>query len=85
MTLVQARVSHSDAERLDADARALGLPNRSEAIREGLRLLHRRAQRAALAREYDDFYAVAGAPISDIAAIGDLVAADTLSPDRARR
>lgn len=77
MTLVQARVSQEDASRLDADARTLGLTSRSEAIREGLKLLHRRARLSALARDYDDFYGVGvEAPTSDLAAIGDHIAAD---------
>lgn len=84
MTLVQARVSEADAHRLDADARALGLTNRSEAIREGLRLLHGRARHAALARDYDTFYGTAGqAPVSDVAAIGDQIAAAAITGEPA--
>lgn len=84
MTLVQARVPEADARRLDADAGALGLANRSEAIREGLRLLHQRARHAALARDYDTFYGTGvQAPISDVTTIGDQIAAETVSGERA--
>lgn len=76
LTLVQARVTEADAGRLDADASALGLANRSEAIREAMRLLHRRARHAVLAQDYDTFYGkVEQVPVSDVAAIGDRVAA----------
>jgi Arc/MetJ-type ribon-helix-helix transcriptional regulator len=78
MTLVQARVSRADAQRLDDDAGELGLASRSEAVREGLRLLHRRARDAALAREYDEFYG-GEAPLSDVTAAGDHIAAGTIA------
>ena len=82
MTLVQARVSEDDAHRLDTDARALGLANRSEGIREGLRLLHSRARDVALAQDYDIFYgAGVHAPVSDVSAIGDRIAAEVLTDD----
>lgn len=81
-TLVQARLPVADAQRLDDDARALGLPNRSAAIREGLRLLHRKARQEALAHDYDTFYGGAGVPPSDVATIGDQVAADSMTRDR---
>lgn len=75
MMLVQARVPEAHARRLDADAQALGLTNRSEAIREAMRLLHRHARHAVLARDYDTFYGKdSGAPLSDVSAIGDEVA-----------
>lgn len=84
MTMVQARVPESDARRLDADARALGLTNRSEAIREGLRLLHRRARDAALARDYDTFYGIdVQARVSDVAAIGDQIAGESITGEPA--
>lgn len=82
MTLVQARVPEDDARRLDHDMRALGLSSRSEALREGLRLLHRRARHAALAHDYDNFYGTGKqAPVSDVTAWGDQIAADTMSDD----
>ena len=80
MTIVQARVPEADARRLDADADALGLTNRSEGIREGLRLLHQRARHAALARDYDTFYGPGvQAPVGDVAAIGDRVATGSIA------
>ncbi len=81
-TLVQARVSEADAHQLDTDAHLLGLPNRSEAVREGLRLLHRRARHAALAHDYDTFYGSnAETPVSDVAALGELIAAEALTSE----
>lgn len=78
--IVQARLSHEDANKLDADRQVLGLRTRSDAIREGLRLLHRKARQVALGREYDTFYGAGGqAPVSDIAAAGDAIAAETMS------
>jgi len=80
MTLVQARISWTDATQLDADAEVLGLVNRSDAVRAGLRLLHRRARHTALAREYDDFYGSgAEAPVGETVTVGDQIAADTLA------
>lgn len=79
MTVIQARLSEQDARQVDQDAQTLGLRNRSEAVRAGLRLLHRRAAQQALAREYDDFYGAGSeAPISDVTSIGDQLAADTM-------
>lgn len=80
MTLVQARVSDADARQLDADVHALGLASRSEALREGLRLLHRRARHAAVARDYDNFYGTGvQAPVSDVTVIGDQIAAEAIT------
>lgn len=79
MTLVQARVPEADAQQLDTDANLLGLSSRSEAVREGLRLLHRRARHAALAHDYDTFYGTdVTAPGGDIATVGEQVATETL-------
>lgn len=81
MTIVQARLSEHDARQVDQDAQALGLRNRSEAVRAGLRLLHRKAAHAALGREYDEFYgAGTEAPVSDVTNIGDQLAAEMMSP-----
>jgi len=77
-TIVQARVFSAEAHQLDADLVTLGLRTRSDAIREGLRLLHREARQAALAQEYDLFYGTAEAPVSDVAAVGDRVAAEAM-------
>lgn len=76
-TLVQARLNAEFARQIDHHIAELGLRNRSEAVREGLRLLHRHATQAALAREYDEFYGGA-APVSDITAIGDEIAATAM-------
>lgn len=77
--LVQARVPAGVARQADEDAAVLGLPNRSAAVREGLRLLHRRARELALARDYDDFYQGEAAPVSDVTALGDQIAATTIA------
>ena len=77
--VVQARLSPEDAAQLDHDRKVLGLATRSDAVREGLRLLHKTARYAALAQEYDDFYgAGAQALMGGIAAYGDLVAAESM-------
>ncbi len=81
VTVVQARLTEDDARQVDHDAAVLGLRNRSEALREGLRLLHQRAGHADLAREYDAFYGTSEVPISDITAAGDQVAAEGMSTD----
>jgi Arc/MetJ-type ribon-helix-helix transcriptional regulator len=79
MTIVQARMAEADVRVLDADAGALGLPSRSAALREGLRLLHQRARHAALAGEYDEFYGPGAAvPMSEVAAAGDRVAVESM-------
>jgi hypothetical protein len=86
MTLVQARVPTDSAHQLDVDLRVLGLPNRSEAIRVALRLLHREARHAALAQDYDAFYGVEQpAPLSDVAAFGDVIAAEGIADGPAGR
>jgi hypothetical protein len=66
--VVQARISEAEAEMVQADALQLGLEGTSEAVREGLALLHRRAQLSALAQSYDDFYGGAPAPLTDVTA-----------------
>lgn len=79
-TLVQARLSAGHARQVDQDLASLGLKNRSEAVREGLRLLHRQAAHATLADEYDAFYGDAPAPVSEVTAQGAEIAAETMSP-----
>ena len=69
--VVQARISEVEAEMVQADALQLGLEGTSEAVREGLALLHRRAQVSALAQSYDDFYGGAPAPLTDVTAALD--------------
>jgi hypothetical protein len=66
--LVQARVPRETAAHVAADAEILGLEGVSDVIREGLRLVHRRAALVALAQQYDDFYGGEPAPISDATA-----------------
>jgi Arc/MetJ-type ribon-helix-helix transcriptional regulator len=80
-TIVQARLAPEDTAQIDADRAVLGLATRSDAIREGLRLLHQQARYVALAQDYDAFYGATEAPMSDIAAIGDLVAVDSMTPE----
>jgi hypothetical protein len=63
--LMQARVPHEMAAHVATDAKVLGLDGVSDVIREGLRLVHRRAELIALAKEYDDFYDGAPAPVSE--------------------
>lgn len=79
MTVVQARISARAVHQLDHDAESLGIGTRSEAVRAGLRLLHREARHAALAGEYDRFYGGEPAPVSDVAAIGEHIAADAIA------
>lgn len=86
ITLVQARVSQTVAKQLDEDSTVLGLANRSEAVREGLKLLHRKARKTALAADYDSFYGKDNeAPLSDLAAVGDQIAAESMADDHADR
>ena len=66
--MVQARISEAEAAVVQADALQLGLEGTSEAVREGLSLLHRRARLSALAQSYDDFYGGEPAPLSDVTA-----------------
>lgn len=63
--MVQARVPEHVLEQLSADAEALGLENTSEALREGIELLHRKAEQIRLAQSYDDFYGGAPAPVGE--------------------
>lgn len=65
---MQARVPNEMAAEVSADAAILGLDGASEAIREGLRLLHRKAQLVKVAAEYDEFYGGEPAPVSEATA-----------------
>jgi len=65
---MQARVPRETAVHVAADAEVLGLDGVSDVIREGLRLVHRRAALVGLAQEYDDFYGGEPAPVSDATA-----------------
>jgi hypothetical protein len=60
---MQARVDASFAsELLELDAPVLGLLGASALVREGLRLVHKRARELAVAAEYDKFYGGQPAP-----------------------
>lgn len=63
---MQARVDADfAAELLERDAPTLGLEGISALVREGLRLLHKRAREIAAAAEYDRFYGGRPAPLPD--------------------
>lgn len=63
---MQARVDANFAsELLELDAPALGLVGASAVVREGLRLVHKRARELAVAAEYDSFYGGQPAPPPD--------------------
>ena len=69
---MQARIDTSFARELVThDAAVLGLEGPSELVREGLRLVHRRAQEMDLASAYDEFYGGQAAPLPDGVAAGD--------------
>lgn len=61
---MQARIDAGFArELIEHDAAVLGLEGHSELVREGLRLLHRRARELDLAAAYDEFYPEGTAPL----------------------
>jgi hypothetical protein len=61
---MQARIEAAFARELvEHDAGVLGLEGPSELVREGLRLLHRRAREMDLAAAYDEFYSGEAAPL----------------------
>jgi hypothetical protein len=61
---MQARIDAGFARELvEHDAAVLGLEGPSELVREGLRMLHRRAREMELAAAYDEFYAGGTAPL----------------------
>jgi hypothetical protein len=61
---MQARIDVGFARELvEHDAAVLGLEGPSELVREGLRLLHRRASEMDLAAAYDEFYDGGTAPL----------------------
>ncbi|MGN6687396.1 MAG: hypothetical protein ACTHK1_07655 [Actinomycetales bacterium] len=64
--VLQARVPRELADAVARDLPVLGLAGTSEAVREGLELLHRRAEQVRLAQAYDDFYGHAPAPLTDV-------------------
>lgn len=63
----QTRLSREAAATYEADLETLGL-DRSEALRRGLRLLHREALETRMAREVEEFYGGERAPLSDVTA-----------------
>jgi hypothetical protein len=61
---IQARIDAAlFRELVGHDAAVLGLDGPSELVREGLRLLHRRAREMDLAAAYDEFYGGEAAPL----------------------
>jgi hypothetical protein len=57
-------------ELIGEDARVLGLETASAIVREGLRLVHKRARELAMANEYAKFYDGQPAPLPEgVAAI----------------
>jgi hypothetical protein len=63
---VQARVDADlYRELVEHDAPVLGINGTSALVREGLRLLHKRARELAMAQEYDKFYGGEQAPVPD--------------------
>jgi hypothetical protein len=52
----QARIERDFAQQLQQDAATLGLEGRTDIVRAGLQLLHRRAAEESMARSVDDFY-----------------------------
>ncbi len=65
----QTRLSGEAAALYERYLGALGL-ERSEALRRGLRLLHREAIEVQMARDVEEFYAGSRAPLSDVTAGG---------------
>jgi hypothetical protein len=68
---MQARVDADFARELvEIDAAILGLDGISALVREGLRLVHKRARELTMAQEYDSFYGGQQAPAPEgVAAI----------------
>lgn len=78
----QARIGHELAAQLRADSAVLGLNRRTDIVKAGLQLIHRRAAEERMARSVDEFYGGAAPvlPIGVLAAGGD--APDRLAEDR---
>ncbi len=66
-TVWQTRLSRQAAAAYEHDLETLGI-DRSEALRRGLRLLHREALETRMARDVEDFYSGERAPLSDVTA-----------------
>lgn len=63
----QTRLSREAAASYEQDLETLGL-DRSEALRRGLRLLHREALEVRMARDVAEFYPDGRAPLSPVTA-----------------
>lgn len=63
----QTRLSRQAAATYEEDLEILGI-DRSEALRRGLRLLHREALETRMASDVEDFYQGARAPLSHVTA-----------------
>ena len=63
----QTRLSREAVATYEQDLAVLGI-DRSEALRRGLRLLHREALETRMAVDVEDFYQGARAPLSDVTA-----------------
>jgi len=69
---MQARIDAGFARELvERDAAVLGLDGPSELVREGLRLLHKRAREMDLAAAYDEYYEGQPAPLPEGVAAAD--------------
>lgn len=66
-TVWQTRLSREAAVAYEHDLETLGI-DRSEALRRGLRLLHREALETRMAQDVEDFYSGERAPLSDVSA-----------------
>lgn len=63
----QTRLSQAAAATYEADLEILGI-DRSEALRRGLRLLHREALETQMATDLENYYGGARAPLSEVTA-----------------
>lgn len=59
----QARIGHELAAQLRADSEVLGLRGRTEIVKAGLELVHRRAAEQRMATSVDTFYGDAEPPL----------------------
>lgn len=64
-TVWQTRLSRAAAETYEQDLETLGL-DRSEALRQGLRLLHREALEQRMVQDLEQFYDGQRAPLSAV-------------------
>lgn len=59
----QARIGRAFATQLQEDAETLGLDGRTDIVKAGLQLLHRRAAEERMAHSVEEFYADAAPPL----------------------